>query len=89
LVTEQTAQIWPDLSPNIGEIAPQVARILHYRNNPVDFVTEVLGVVPEPYQAEVLNAIVTNDRIAVHTGHGVGKTACASCNLVHLLLGTM
>jgi len=78
LVTEQTSQIWPDLNPNIGELAPQVAKILYYRNHPVDFVTEVLGITPEPYQAEVLNAIVHHDRIAVHTGHGVGKTACAS-----------
>jgi phage terminase large subunit len=40
------------------------------------FVTNVLSVTPEPWQAEVLDAIGAGKaRIAIRSGHGVGKTA--------------
>jgi hypothetical protein len=44
--------------------------------NPRLFVTDVLGVTPELWQAEVLEAIGSGrKRIAIRSGHGVGKTA--------------
>ncbi len=49
-----------------------------YWDNPVHFVTDVLGVKPEPYQADILDAIAEYDRVAVKSGHGPGKTATAA-----------
>jgi len=49
---------------------------------PVDFALEVLGVQLWSRQEEVLDAIETYDRVAVRSGHGVGKTftaAIAAC----------
>lgn len=43
-------------------------------NNPLQFVTETLGAVPEPWQIEALNRLATEDRISIRSGHGVGKT---------------
>jgi hypothetical protein len=43
--------------------------------DPVLFVEEGLGATPEPWQAEALRAINTEDRVAIRSGHGVGKSA--------------
>lgn len=69
---------WRGTQEDLGATIPQVARILEYRQNPVEFVTRVLGITPEDYQCKVLQSVADNDRTAVHTGHGVGKTAVAS-----------
>ncbi|MEK0326322.1 MAG: hypothetical protein QQN63_11530, partial [Nitrosopumilus sp.] len=76
-----TEQIWQpgQLNPNVADLAPQVAKILQFRNDPSRFVHRVLGVEnPEPYQLEILEAVASHDRVATHTGHGVGKTALAA-----------
>lgn len=44
-------------------------------NNPLLFVTDVLGATPEPWQAEALRLIGQFDRVSIRAGHGVGKTA--------------
>ena len=49
-----------------------------FRDHPVHFVREVLGVEPAPYQADVLDALAEFPRVAVRSGHGVGKTATAA-----------
>lgn len=36
--------------------------------------TQCLGATPEPWQAEALIDIANNDRIAIRSGHGVGKS---------------
>src|SRR6266571_7705036 len=53
-----------------------------YRDDPVGFCREALGVESalrrsdgEPYQFSVLADLVTEPRVAVRSGHGVGKTA--------------
>jgi hypothetical protein len=47
-----------------------------WAEDPGAFVREALGVAPEPWQAEVLEAIARgHKRLAVRSGHGVGKTA--------------
>lgn len=43
--------------------------------DPLLFVTEVLQVTPEPWQADALNLIAKHDRVSIRSGHGVGKTA--------------
>lgn len=47
---------------------------LKSRTNPLLFATDVLGAVPEPWQAEALTLIGQNDRLSIRAGHGVGKT---------------
>lgn len=50
-----------------------------YREDPVLFVQEVLGVDPDKWQIEFLKAIARGDRkISVRSGHGVGKSTASS-----------
>ena len=50
-----------------------------YGDDPVLFVKEVIGVEPFDYQAELLNAVNKGTRrLSVRSGHGTGKTSCAS-----------
>lgn len=48
-----------------------------YRDDPVRFAREVLGVEPWSRQIEILEAIRDNDRVAVSSGHKVGKSNTA------------
>jgi glycine/D-amino acid oxidase-like deaminating enzyme len=43
------------------------------------FVTEVLGIQPEKWQAEALMNVAKHDRVTIRSGHGIGKTAFESC----------
>lgn len=43
-----------------------------YRNNPVLFAREVLGVEPDPWQVEMMNAVATGERrLSIRSGHGI------------------
>lgn len=53
-----------------------------YRDEPVTFVKEILGVTPDEWQAETLNALAQNNRVAIRSGHGVGKTALESWSVL-------
>lgn len=58
-----------------------------YRPDPVRFVREVLGMEPDPIQAEIMQAVARGDRyIAVRSGHGVGKTTTASWIVIWYIL---
>ena len=57
-----------------------------WRKNPALFVTQALRVRPEPWQAKALKAAVTHDRLAVRSGHGVGKSAWLSWLILWWLL---
>lgn len=49
--------------------------VARYKDDPVLFVMEVLGVDPDPWQIKFLRAIARGDRkISVRSGHGVGKS---------------
>jgi len=52
--------------------------ILRLRNDPVLFVEQVIGAKPQRWQAEALRAISKHDKVAIKSGHGVGKTAFES-----------
>jgi phage terminase large subunit len=54
-------------------------------NDPVYFVREILGAVPEDYQADILNSAVSEPYTAAHCGHGVGKTTTGSWLLIWFL----
>ena len=53
-------------------------KILAWKTKPVQFISEVLQAEPVPWQGEVLQAIVDHDRLAIRSGHGVGKSTLLS-----------
>jgi phage terminase large subunit len=58
-----------------------------YVNNPVGFVREVLGVEPDRWQVEFLEAVRDGHRrISIRSGHGVGKSTGASWAMIWYLL---
>lgn len=58
-----------------------------YAKDPVRFVREVLGADPLPYQAELMEMVASGERkISVRSGHGTGKSSCASWVMLHYLL---
>jgi len=50
----------------------------HYRQKPIEFFREVLGVEPWSRQIEVIEAVRDYDRVAVASGHKVGKSNLAA-----------
>lgn len=66
---------------------PFVAFIRECRDDPVAFVTHVLGMQPLPWQRIVLNEIAKGTRrIAIRSGHGVGKSTCMAWVLIWFVL---
>lgn len=57
-----------------------------FHSDPVLFVETVLQATPQKWQAEALMAIANNDRVAIKSGHGVGKTAMLSWAVLWWLL---
>lgn len=49
-------------------------KIRQWREEPITFVREVLKAEPDPWQAQFLNALKTNDRAALKACKGPGKT---------------
>ena len=60
---------------NIDELAKSMRQ---YIDDPVPFVQNVLKAQPDKWQIECLRAIANHPRVAVRSGHGVGKTALES-----------
>jgi hypothetical protein len=56
------------------------------KNNPLLFVTEILGAIPEPWQADALKAVGQHDRVSIRSGHGVGKTTLEAWLILWFLL---
>ena len=52
--------------------------LVRMHGDPVLFVEGVLGATPQQWQRESLEAIRDNNRVAIRSGHGVGKTAFLS-----------
>lgn len=66
---------------------PFIQFITLYRNDPVLFVKEVLGVEPDEWQKEFLTAVASGERkISIRSGHGVGKSTTASWAMLWFLL---
>lgn len=59
LVATQSGHAWPDPT---------------YRDDPVAFARDVLGISPWSGQRAILEAIAAHDRVCVRSGHRVGKT---------------
>ena len=56
------------------QLPPWMESWVRSADDPLLFVTDVLKGEPYPWQRETLEALRTHDRIAVRSGHGVGKT---------------
>jgi hypothetical protein len=66
---------------------PFIQFITLYRTDPVLFVKEVLGVEPDEWQQDFLNAVASGERkISIRSGHGVGKSTTASWAMLWFLL---
>lgn len=50
------------------------------------FVTDLLGVKPEPWQRDALRIVSRQDRLAIRSGHGVGKTSLLSWLVLWFIL---
>lgn len=61
--------------------------ILTFVDRPADYVRCVFRAEPDKWQEEALNAIAAGQRLAVASGHGVGKTALSSW-LIHWFMST-
>jgi hypothetical protein len=48
--------------------------VYRYRNDPVGFAKDILGIWPSKKQAEILNAILANKQVSVASGHKCGKS---------------
>lgn len=70
-------------SINATELAE--GKFLPWKNDPVGFVTEVLGLSPWKKQAEILESTRDHDRTTVRSCHGAGKTFTAACAAIWFL----
>ena len=61
--------------------------VLRYRDNPALFVQEVLGITPQKWQHEFLDAIARGERrVSVKSAHGVGKSSACSWAMLWVIL---
>jgi phage terminase large subunit len=69
-------------------MTPEVLHRLEiWHNDPVKFVKQALGVkTVEKWQAKTMNLIIKEDRVAVKSGHGVGKSALLAWIILWWLL---
>jgi hypothetical protein len=54
--------------------------------DPVLFVKSIIGATPEKWQEDALYAVRDNDRVAIRSGHGIGKTTFLSWLILWWLL---
>lgn len=54
-------------------------RFQKYENKPIEFCRDILGVTLWSKQEEILKAAIDHRRVAVRSGHGIGKTFVVAC----------
>ena len=59
-------------------IENSTAKLLEWRYDPVKFIEEVFGEYPDKIQRDILTALANHPRVAVRSGHGIGKTWTAA-----------
>lgn len=74
------------MSAAAQQLDPQVQAILHWQRNPHDFVVSVFGVEPDEWQVQLMQDLASHDRVAVRSGHGVGKSAALSWTIFWWLM---
>jgi len=60
--------------------------LLSLRNDPEAFVRRVIGAEPQAWQADALRAIAGDNKVAIKSGHGTGKSAYLSWLILWWLL---
>lgn len=55
------------------------------RDDPALFVTQVIGATPQRWQKAALESLRDNDRVAIKSGHGVGKSAFCAWAILHFI----
>tara|TARA_Y100000114_G_scaffold154151_1_gene175597 strand:+ start:961 stop:2337 length:1377 start_codon:yes stop_codon:yes gene_type:complete len=61
--------------------------VLLYSDRPAEFVEDLLNVTPQDWQREVMQAVAEKHRrLSIRSGHGVGKSSCASWLMIWYLL---
>lgn len=63
-----------------------LAKLAAWRGDAELFVREVLGAEPEPWQVRALGLLSRGDRVAVRSGHGVGKTTLIAWAVLWFML---
>ncbi len=83
----------PPLPPKLLKQTPMSEKInlaesvLVYESRPAEFVEDLLNVTPQVWQRSVMEAAAKGERrISVRSGHGVGKSSCASWLMIWFLL---
>ena len=59
----------------MADIEEMATAMRQYIKDPVPFVYNVLDVTPDDWQVEALRGIGSGSRVAIRSGHGIGKTA--------------
>lgn len=57
-----------------GIPAVVIDQLIFLKQNPLYFVEKIIGGTPTVWQAEALKNIILHDRVAIRSGHGVGKS---------------
>ena len=58
-----------------AESIERLNRVLEFwSRNPADFVIQAIGVQPDPWQCDVMDAVIAEDNVALRACHGVGKS---------------
>jgi len=74
-------------APPLPDANAFVDWVRRYRDDPVLFAKEVLGIDLDPWQAEVMMAVATGERrISIRSGHGVGKSTTVAILCIWFLL---
>ncbi len=64
----------------------QAEIVLRWRREPWTFDRQVFGVEPEEWQITASGKVIKSDRIAIKSGHGVGKTAWLAMRIIWWLV---
>jgi len=68
-------------------MTPQILHRLEiWHHDPVKFVVQAFGAKPERWQAKAMRSIMEEDRVAVKSGHGVGKSTLLAWIILWWLL---
>jgi hypothetical protein len=78
----QSVTFADDLAQALLAMVSAESRIIfpstRFRDDPAAFCREVLGFLPWAKQIEILEAVRDNRRVAVRSGHKIGKSSCAA-----------
>lgn len=75
--------MWLEMADRQHDLSEAIA---YYYDKPAAFAEDLLGVTPDPEQAEVMQSVADNRLTSVRAGHGVGKSALTSWLVLWFLM---